>query len=100
MMRVDFDSEANALDIELFPFKRFERQESVDDTYCQVGFAKGAPASVELLSPADQISLLDVAARRYDLDAEALKAAARAALAAPDRVVTIEVGSSLIAEAV
>ena len=94
-MRVDYDSEADALDIELFPFERFERQETVHDTYCQVGFAKGVPASVELLNPSDQIPLLDVAAERYDLDAAALKAAARAALAAPDRVIKIEVGASL-----
>lgn len=95
-MRVDYDSEADALDIELFPFERFERQEPVHDTYCQVGFAKGEPASVELLNPANQIPLLDVAAERYDLDAAALKAAARAALAAPDRVIKIEVGASLV----
>ena len=94
-MRVDYDSEADALDIELFPFEHFERQESVDDTYCQVGFAKGAPASIELLNPADQLPLIDAAAERYDLDAGALKAAARAALAAPDRVIEIEVGASL-----
>ncbi len=94
-MRVDYDSEADALDIELFPFQRFERQEPIHDTYCHVGFAKGVPASVELLNPADQIPLLDVAAERYDLDATALKAAARAALAAPDRVIKIEVGTSL-----
>ena len=31
------------------------------------------------------------AAERYDLDAEALIAAARASLAAPDRVVTLDV---------
>lgn len=90
-MRADYDSEANALDIELFRFERFERQETVDDTYCQVGFAKGMPASVELLNPADQIPLLDVVAERYGMDGAALKAAAQAALAAPDRVVELSV---------
>jgi hypothetical protein len=34
---------------------------------------------------------LRAAAERYDLDAEALIAAARAALAAPDRAVTLDV---------
>jgi hypothetical protein len=34
---------------------------------------------------------LTAVANRYDLDAEALIAAARAALAAPDRVVTLDV---------
>jgi hypothetical protein len=97
MMRVDYDSEADALDIELFPFEHFERQEPVHDSYCQVGFAKGAPASVELLSPADHLDLLEVAAERYDLDGSALVAAAQAGLAAPDRVVKIEVGAPLAA---
>jgi hypothetical protein len=96
-MRVDYDSEADALDIELFPFERFECQEPVHDTYCHVGFANGTPASVELLSPADHLDLLAVAAERYDLDAQALAAAARAGLAAPDRVVEIEVGVLLAA---
>ncbi len=96
-MRADYDSEADALDLELFAFERFEGQEPVHDTYCQVGFVNGTPASIELLNPADQIPLLDVAAERYDLDATALKAAARAALAAPDRVIQIEVGASLVA---
>ncbi|HEX7244837.1 MAG TPA: hypothetical protein VF245_04635 [Solirubrobacterales bacterium] len=96
---MDYDSEADALDIELFPFERFEGQEPVHDTFCQVGFAKGEPASIELLGPAEQIPLLDVAAERYHLDAAALKAAACAALAAPDRVIKIDVGSPLSAAA-
>lgn len=52
MMRADFDSEANALSIDLIEFDLYERQESVHDTYCQVAFAKGMPANVELLNPA------------------------------------------------
>jgi len=96
-MRVDYDSQADAIDIELFPFEHFERQEPVHDTYCHVGFAKGVPASVELLTPADHLDLLEVAAERYDLDSQALVAAAKAGLAAPDRVVEIEVGPSLVA---
>lgn len=94
-MRADYDSQADALDIELFPFDLFERQESVDDTHCQVGFAQGVPASIELLAPAEHLDLLQVAAERYDLSAPALLAAAKAALAAPDRVVELEVGARL-----
>jgi hypothetical protein len=82
-MRADYDSEADALDIELFRFERLERQDSVHDTYCQVGFASGKPSSVEVLSPADHLDLLDVVADRYDLDGLALRAAAQAALAGP-----------------
>lgn len=96
-MRADYDSQADALDIELIPFEHFERQEQVHDTYCHVGFAKGVPASVELLNPAGQLDLLDVVADRYDLDGLALLAAAQAALAAPDRVVDLEVAARVAA---
>jgi hypothetical protein len=93
MMRADYDSEADALSIELRRFEHYERQDQVDDDYCTVGFAKGSPANVELLAPARHLDLLGVAAERYDLDGGALIAAAQAALAAPDRVVELEVAS-------
>ncbi len=96
-MRADYDSEADALDIELVRFEHLEGQDSVHDTYCQVGFAKGIPACVELLNPAEHLDLLEVASERHGLDGGALLAAARAALAAPDRVVRLEVGAQLVA---
>ena len=92
-MRADYDSEADALSIDLIKFDLFERQESVHDTYCQVAFARGVPANVELLTPSEHLDLLEVAARRYDLDGAGLLAAAQAALAAPDRIVDLEVGA-------
>jgi len=52
------------------------------------------PVNIELLSPAKHLPLLAVAARRHRLDAEALEAAARSALAAPDRVVVLDVLAS------
>jgi hypothetical protein len=97
MMRADYDSEADALDIELRPFDRYERQEQVHDSWCTVGFSDGQLVDVELLTPAEHLDLLDVAAQRYDLDGEALLAAARAALAAPDRVVKLEVAAEVAA---
>jgi hypothetical protein len=97
MMRADFDSEADALDIELVKFDRLEGQDSVDDSYCQVGFAGGVPACIELLVPAQHLDLLKVVAGRYDLDGAALLAAAQAALAAPDRIVNLEVGAQVAA---
>jgi len=96
-MRADYDSEADAIAIELQQFDRYERQEEVDDDYCVVGFANGKPVQVSLLGPARHLDLLDVAAERYDLDGTALRAAAQAALAAPDRVVTLELGETLAA---
>lgn len=46
-------------------------------------------ATIELLNPADHLDLLERAAERLELDSEALVSAARAALAAPDRAVTV-----------
>lgn len=96
-MRVDYDSQADALDIRLIQFDRYERQEQVHDSYCTVGFAEGRVADVEVLSPAAHLDLLEVVAERYDLDGDALLAAAKAGLAAPDRVVKLEVGVRLAA---
>jgi hypothetical protein len=97
MMRADFDSKADALDIELVRFGRLEWEDSVDDTYCQVGFANGKPVCVELLNPAEQLDLLPVVAERYELDGDALLAAAQAALAAPDRLVELKLSAVLVA---
>lgn len=92
-MRADYDSQVDALDIELFRFGQTERDEVVDDSFCVVTFANGRPAAVELLTPAMHLDLLDVAASRFNLDAVELRAAAQAALAAPDRVVEVEVAA-------
>jgi Protein of unknown function (DUF2283) len=94
-MRADYDSEADAINIELSRFERYERQEQVHDTYCTVGFAEGRLVDIELLTPAEHLDLLEVVAERYHLDGTALIAAAQAALAAPDRLVKLEVGASI-----
>lgn len=96
-MRADYDSEADALSIALRQFKHFDDQEQVDDDYCNVGLVGGEAVEVELLYPARNLDLLGVAAERYGLDGTALVAAARAALAAPDRVVKLEVGAPIAA---
>jgi hypothetical protein len=96
-MRADYDSEANALSIDLRRFDRYERQDEVDDDYCVVGFAGGEPVRISLLSPAKHLDLLDVAAERFSLDRVALRAAAQAALAAPDRIVELEVAARVAA---
>lgn len=96
-MRADFDSEANALDLELLRFERYDYQEQVDDDFCTVGFSGEQLVVVELLDPADHLDLLEVVAHRYDLDGTALLAAAKAALAAPDRLVTMDLSKSLVA---
>ena len=59
-----------------------------------VALADGTPVEVQLLYPDLGISEpLAAVADRYELDREALNAAAQSALAAPDRVVMLEVGA-------
>jgi hypothetical protein len=96
-MRADYDSEADALSIELRQVDRLDHQEQVDDDYCNVGIVNDTVVDVELLYPAKNLDLLLIAAERYDLDSAALRAAAQAALAAPDRVVRLEVGAPIAA---
>jgi hypothetical protein len=96
-MRADYDSEADALSITLRRFERYDDQEQIDDDYCVVGLVQGSPVRVSLLSPAKHLDLLEVAARRYGLDDTELLAAAQAALAAPDRVVDVEVAAAVAA---
>jgi pyrroloquinoline quinone (PQQ) biosynthesis protein C len=55
---------------------------------------KGRVANIELLNPADHLDLLKRAAERLGLDREALLATAEAALAAPDRQVSVEVAGA------
>jgi uncharacterized protein YuzE len=94
-MKADYDSEANALLITLLE-KHSDDEENVDaDEVCNVALWNGRVTSVELLYPADNLKLLRAAAERFDLDGEGLLAAARAALAAPDREVTIDLSGRL-----
>lgn len=89
-MKADYDSEANALLITLLEVDHSDDGASVDEAeHCNLALSKGRVASVELLYPADNLGLLSTAAERFDLDGEELPAAAKAALAAPDRVVTV-----------
>lgn len=93
-MRAEYDSQADALSIDLLVGARWGDGEGVDDDYCTVTFAEGDArvANVELLSPTRELHLVAEAASRYGLDPEALRAAATAALAAPDRMVTLDLG--------
>jgi hypothetical protein len=100
-MKVDYDSKAHSL---LFEFGEFHRREEGDytvllaDDQCIVFVHDGLADSIQLLGADTDIAPLDEAAERFDLDPEGLRAAARAALAAPDREVRIEVGKNLEVE--
>jgi hypothetical protein len=88
-MKADYDSEANAVSIDLLDVDRWDYGGEFDENYCTIAFSKGRVANIGLLSPSENIDLLEAVAERYRLDAGDLVAAARAALAAPDRSVTI-----------
>lgn len=96
-MHADYDTEADAIELILRKVDRFDRSGEVDDYYCQVGIVDGEVVYVSLLSPAEHLDLLAVAAERYDLDHEELLATAQAALAAPDHLVEVSIGKSLVA---
>jgi hypothetical protein len=96
-MKADYDSEADALSILLARFKRYDNQEAVDEDNCHVGIVGGRAVDISLLYPERHLDLLQAAADRYELDGTALLAIARAALAAPDRLVTMGLSESLVA---
>lgn len=92
-MRAEYDSQADALSIQLLD-ESWDEGDQIDDTYCTVALARGRPANVELLAPGNHLDLLAKAAERHGLDHEALVAAAQSALAAPDRAVVLDVLAS------
>ncbi len=91
-MRADYDSEGDTIQIELEPVDRLDYGEDVQDGAVIVGILGGRAVMVDVIGTRSDFERpLRAAAGRYDLDAEALIAAARAALAAPDRAVTLDV---------
>jgi hypothetical protein len=88
-MKADYDSQANAVSIDLLDVDRWDDGGEFDDNYCTISFSEGRVANIGLLYPSENLHLLEAAAERYQLDAAELVAAAKAALGAPDRSVTI-----------
>jgi hypothetical protein len=100
-MKVDYDSEAHSLLFEFGEFHYVEKGDYVEllaDEQCIVGIHDGRVNHIQLLGADKDITPLDEAAKRFELDADGLRAGARAALAAPDREILIEVGKDLAAE--
>ena len=90
-MRADYDSTANAISIAIADTPHAERGDEVHPRAI-VALADDSPVEVQLLYPDRGIGEpLAAVADRYHLDLEALHAAAQSALAAPDRVVVLEV---------
>jgi hypothetical protein len=88
-MHADYDSKANAISLRLGPSGPAVRADQVHPRAI-VALRDGRPIELQLLYPELGIDEpLRAAANRYTLDAEPLIAAARAALSAPDRALTI-----------
>ena len=90
-MRADYDSEANAISI---TFVQEAHAQRADQRHPRavVAIREDEPVELQLLYPDLGVDEpLRAVAEHYGLDPEALIAAANAALAAPDRVVTVEV---------
>jgi hypothetical protein len=90
-MRADYDSKANAISISLSGAPRAERADQVHSR-AVIALHDDRPVELQILYPDLGIDEpLGAVARAYGLDEEALVAAAQAALAAPDRSITLEV---------
>lgn len=90
-MRAHYDSKANAISISLSRQARAERADQVHPRAI-VALHDDRPVELQLLYPdlgVDQP--VGAAVGAHGLDQEALTAAVRAALAAPDRSVTLDV---------
>jgi hypothetical protein len=88
-MKAYYDSEANAISIDLLDVDYWDDGGEFDEHYCTVAFAEKRVANIGLLYPGQKLHLLEAVADRYHLDAKELIAVAKAAVAAPDRTVTI-----------
>jgi len=93
-MRADYDTSANAISIAIVDAQRAEQSDEVHPR-AVVALSAGRPVELQLLYPDMGITEpLTAVAERYGLDREALEAAARSALAAPNRAVSVEVAAA------
>jgi hypothetical protein len=91
-MKADYDSEADAILIELEEVGRWDSEVGVDEGgLCAVALRDDRPVAVTLRYPRERSGLLGEAAKRFDLDELGLTATLQAALAAPDHLVTVAV---------
>jgi hypothetical protein len=92
-IRAEYDSAANAISIAIADVSRADASDEVHSRGI-VALADGKPVEVQVLYPDMGITEpLSAASTRHGLDLEALTAAAQSALAAPDRVVMLEVAA-------
>ena len=89
MIRAEYDSQADALSIDLAEADGWDDSLVIDDSACRVALSGGVPVNVELLAPTSNLHLLAEAARVLGIEQSRLEAAAGSALAAPDTVVSL-----------
>lgn len=90
-MRADYDSTANVISIAITDIGQADQSDELH-ARAIVALADGKPMEVQLLYPdMGTDEPLAAVADRYQLDLEALHAAAQSALANPDRVVVLEI---------
>ena len=94
MMRVDYESDCDTIQITLDQVGHLSGgSDVVGGGAVIVSYEERRPAMIDVIGTRNGFEApLRLAAERNDLDAEALLAAARAALAAPDRMVELDVG--------
>ena len=91
-MRADYDSEGDTLAIYLVDADRADYGDDETHPQAVVAIRDGKPVIVDVIGTRDDIAEpLAAVAAGYGLDVEMLLAAGRAALAAPDRVVVLDV---------
>lgn len=96
-MTADYESAYDTIQITLENVDRLSGgSDVVEDGAVIVSFCENRPAMVDVIGTRNGFEKpLRSAAERNNLDAEALIAAARAALAAPDRPVELDVGARI-----
>lgn len=90
-MKADYDSEGGTIQIDLEAANGLDHGDDEIDRRVVVGIRKERPVRIDLLEVGDLEEPLCKAAAAYELDADVLIAAARAALAVPDRTVVLDV---------
>lgn len=99
-MKADYESRADTIQITLRDVGGLSGgSDVVENGAVIVSFSESRPALIDVIGTRkhDFEKPLRVAAERNGLDPEALVAAARAALAAPDREVRLDVGARIAA---
>ncbi len=97
-MRADYDSEGDTVQIGLQTVERVDYGDDTVDDGLVIGMCGGKPVRVDVIgTDGDLAAALRRAGEQLDLDSEALLAAARAAISAPDRQIVLDVGSRVAA---